>query len=299
MVGISNGGWYALSYKLGGARFMVWDTKENSSPAGVLPSNFPVNDWVNIVCVRNVEKDSLEIYINGSLLDKTLDKSVNEIANDGDLFIGAAPNWPDKHLRGAVDEIQMYNKALTAEEIKAISDGYGFPDILAPVLSNDSTLSDLQYNGTTVTGFSPTTLVYNVELPEGTTDLPKVTATTNDVKAKATVTDVTQLPGKATVLVEAEDGSDNTYEINFTVKVGINNLSFNRRSIFFDNQANELIISEPGKLDMIRIYDIQGKLIINATELNKTLSVNDLNNGIYFVKAIYSDNSVETLKIVK
>ena len=36
---------------------------------------------------------------------------------------------------------------------------------------------DLTSGGTTVTGFAPATLVYNVELPAGTTVVPTVTAT--------------------------------------------------------------------------------------------------------------------------
>ena len=83
--------------------------------------------------------------------------------------------------------------------------------------SSDATLADLKVNGTTVTGFNAETLVYNVELAAGTTAVPTVTATVNEEHAAAEVNAATGLPGSTTVLVTAEDGSNKTYTVNFTV----------------------------------------------------------------------------------
>jgi hypothetical protein len=84
----------------------------------------------------------------------------------------------------------------------------------------DATLSDLQVDMATVTGFSPNTENYPVELPIGTTVIPQITsATTTD--SNATVTTITQasaLPGDATVLVTAQDGTTTkTYTVSFSV----------------------------------------------------------------------------------
>ncbi len=83
--------------------------------------------------------------------------------------------------------------------------------------SNNAALSDLKVDGTTVTGFDPATLTYNVVLPYGTTTVPTVTYTLSDPKASAVQTDAGALPGATTVQVTAEDGSTQTYTINFTV----------------------------------------------------------------------------------
>lgn len=84
--------------------------------------------------------------------------------------------------------------------------------------SSDATLTDLKVNGTTVTGFAPDVLVYNVELPFGTTELPVVSATATDANAIVAINQATELPGQASVLVTAEDGiAENTYTLNFTV----------------------------------------------------------------------------------
>lgn len=213
MVGISNGGWYHLSYKNGAVRFMIWDSDKLSSPEGVMPSSFPDNDWVHIVCVRNVETDSLYVYLNGDLLDGEVDETVMDIANDGNLYIGAAPNWGNQ-LQGSVDELSIYNRVLTADEIASLSLYYGFEKL---VISSNKNLADLQVDGTTIDGFSPTQMSYDMQLPAGTTTVPTVTATPEDANASASVTDASGIPGTITITVTAEDGTSLNYTINFTI----------------------------------------------------------------------------------
>ncbi|MGB6267996.1 MAG: hypothetical protein WBF67_03220, partial [Olleya sp.] len=84
----------------------------------------------------------------------------------------------------------------------------------------DATLSDLQVDNVTIAGFSSNTETYAIDLPGGTTVVPQVTlATTTD--ANATVTTITQapaIPGDATVLVTAADGTTTkTYTVSFAI----------------------------------------------------------------------------------
>jgi hypothetical protein len=125
---VDNGGWYHLSFKAGAARFMVWDTKTLTSPDGVFPKYFPTNDWVHVVCVRNVEQDSLKVYLNGIELDACKDLTNGNISNDGDLYIGTVPNFKTD-CRGAIDEVKIFKGALTNEEIKDMAESYGFAPI--------------------------------------------------------------------------------------------------------------------------------------------------------------------------
>ena len=84
--------------------------------------------------------------------------------------------------------------------------------------STDAKLSDLLVNGTTVPGFSPTVYTYNVVYPYGTTALPIVTAISNFSGATKVITNISALPGAATVVVTAQDGTTTlTYIINFSV----------------------------------------------------------------------------------
>ncbi|MHB8660956.1 MAG: IPT/TIG domain-containing protein, partial [Minisyncoccota bacterium] len=85
-------------------------------------------------------------------------------------------------------------------------------------LSNDDTLMNMMVNGADVVAIVPSTFSYDVTLGAGTTQIPVVTVTTNDPNATAVVTQASALPGSATILVTAQDGTTKqTYTVNFTV----------------------------------------------------------------------------------
>ena len=88
----------------------------------------------------------------------------------------------------------------------------------AHVASNDVALGTLSVNGEAIT-IVPSQTVYAVELPMGTSDIPTVVATANDVNAKAcTVTQATAVDGSASIYIKAEDNNtEATYTINFSV----------------------------------------------------------------------------------
>ena len=86
-----------------------------------------------------------------------------------------------------------------------------------PGVSTDATLSDLQVDFATVSGFSPSTQTYTYTVPFGTTIIPQITsATTNNAAGVAVINQAATLPGSATVVVTAEDDSVIlTYTVNF------------------------------------------------------------------------------------
>ncbi len=84
---------------------------------------------------------------------------------------------------------------------------------------NDATLSDLQVDGETISGFSSSILTYTVGLAEGTTTAPQITtATPTQTNASASITQATSVPGDATVEVTAQDGTTKkTYTVSFAI----------------------------------------------------------------------------------
>lgn len=85
------------------------------------------------------------------------------------------------------------------------------------VAAADATLSNLTVNGTTITGFSPSTLSYTYSLPNGTTVVPTVAATATQATSNAVVTQASALPGTSSVLVTSQNGSTKTYTVNFVL----------------------------------------------------------------------------------
>lgn len=84
---------------------------------------------------------------------------------------------------------------------------------------SDANLSDLKVNGTTIAGFGPGVITYNVELPNGTTVIPQITsATTTDPAATRVITQATSLPGSATVVVTSQNSTvTKTYTVNYVL----------------------------------------------------------------------------------
>jgi len=85
-------------------------------------------------------------------------------------------------------------------------------------LEDNTSLSDLTIDGTTIAGFLPSKSTYDIELGEGTTVVPTVAATTNNTSATAVITAATSIPGTTTIVITAEDGTtNNTVSINFSL----------------------------------------------------------------------------------
>jgi tetratricopeptide (TPR) repeat protein len=79
----------------------------------------PVDDnvWHHIVGVYDGQK--LLLYMDGQL-DASKDASGEIIEGDGVLYIGENPEWPMCSFQGLIDDVAIYNHALSAEDIAAM-----------------------------------------------------------------------------------------------------------------------------------------------------------------------------------
>lgn len=93
--------------------------------------------------------------------------------------------------------------------------------------NTDATLNSIQIHGVELEGFNADQAEYQVELSEGTTDIPVVNAIANNESATVTITQATELPGTTTILVTAQDTEfTKEYTIDFTVPVsGFENIT--------------------------------------------------------------------------
>jgi hypothetical protein len=181
-------------------------------------------------------------------------------------------------------------------------------NFLVVAASTDATLSDLLINGTTVTDFSTGKEEYDVELPEGTTDVPVVSATATDENAEVQVSDAASLPGSTTVLVTAEDGvNSNTYTINFTVAdpvVSINNLSVSNTDFakIYPNPVKEFLNVEftTRSKRNIEIFNCFGQCVYSAQTTGNSIEI-DLKSlrlkGLVLVR-VNENNRVTSYKVI-
>ena len=157
--------------------------------------SYTVDTWYHIKIVHDLNTRTYDVYIDG--VNKASGVAMKS-GNDPDSLVVSSGNGSGSNII-YYDDVKVYS-------------GDESPN-------SDATLSDLAVDGTTVDGFDPGIMSYDVELPAGTTAVPTVTATVYDTgKAIAEVTSAESLPGTTTVLVTAEDGiTTKTYSINFTV----------------------------------------------------------------------------------
>ncbi len=86
-----------------------------------------------------------------------------------------------------------------------------------PAPGTDASLSDLQVEGMTISGFASGVTSYTYELPYGTTTVPTVTVTTTEAGATPVITPASGIPGDTTIVVTAQDGTTQlTYTVSFS-----------------------------------------------------------------------------------
>lgn len=86
-------------------------------------------------------------------------------------------------------------------------------------VASETSLSDLLVDGQTITGFSSNVLDYTVELTDGTTIVPTVTAMSEENTSSVVITPASAIPGTTTIEVTAEgEASKSTYSVAFKIE---------------------------------------------------------------------------------
>ncbi|MDD5473087.1 MAG: zinc-ribbon domain-containing protein [Candidatus Methanoperedens sp.] len=107
---ISGDGTSALVIGVGGSNYWIGGSSKS------------VNDgnWRFVAARRTA--NTIEVWVDG-VLDKSLPAASGRVDGAGEpLTIGAGKDWPEMQFTGAIDEIRIYNRALSPEEIKASYD---------------------------------------------------------------------------------------------------------------------------------------------------------------------------------
>ncbi|WP_167612183.1 cadherin-like beta sandwich domain-containing protein [Maribellus sediminis] len=157
-------------------------------------------------------------------------------------------------------------------------------------LSSDATLADLSIDGTTVDGFNPDTMSYDVLLPIGTESalVDAVVNNTNATVAGTGTVDMTSGSGSATIVVTAEDGSTtSTYNVNITVdtNTAIDDFKTSLIKVYPTISAKEFNVAfdgiQPGN---IKVYNMYGQVVLDINATSAIEKVNVSHAGMYFIR---------------
>lgn len=79
----------------------------------------PTTDWFHYVARTSKDLGKLEVYINGQLTDGVV-RTVDDIGGTKNRTLYIGKGYSTSFFNGLLDEIRIYNKALTPEEIQEI-----------------------------------------------------------------------------------------------------------------------------------------------------------------------------------
>jgi sucrose-6-phosphate hydrolase SacC (GH32 family) len=146
ILGLSKHG--RLSFKVGTGKNTVEIMESNNL--------IPVYKWSYITAVYNGSKGFIKLYLNGELISSSNVKSGQKIKLADEKLLIAKNNYPDlladvfylNMFDGAMDDLKIYNKALTDSEVEKIYNDYlKFNNGEIPKIDYDSlTLDPAEYN---------------------------------------------------------------------------------------------------------------------------------------------------------
>jgi len=104
-----------------------WTIKDGTNSSKIILGNAN-GKWHHCCFVRDVKDKKLYAYIDGKLTAETEDVTTSEINNKSDIFIGAGSSGAAEFYNGSMDEIAIYERALTKDEVRKCAKG-NLPDI--------------------------------------------------------------------------------------------------------------------------------------------------------------------------
>jgi hypothetical protein len=109
-------GFYLVAQPSSGICFDVWadsvDLCVDFAPA--------FDTWYHLAVAYDDSANAVAVYVDGTLLQEETLSGMLADTGDGALNIGESLLGPDEWSDGVIDELRLYNRALTAEEIAAI-----------------------------------------------------------------------------------------------------------------------------------------------------------------------------------
>ena len=114
----------------------------------------PLNQWGMFTMSYDIDTQSLTFYINGNYDHSEYVGSIG--SSDGPLEIGRLRQWSDASFNGLIDEIRLYNKALSSDEVSALYSAEAPPPDLTPPTVTSFSVSTPTYTDVSITSFTAT-----------------------------------------------------------------------------------------------------------------------------------------------
>ena len=114
---LGTGKWIGIQYKAGQRFTFAIDDDVTKTDLNITnPGLYFDGEWHHLVCMRDVSADKLKVYIDGVKIQEITDNT-GDISEQAEFVIGNCNYNFDTPLPGYMDELEVYNSALTDAEV--------------------------------------------------------------------------------------------------------------------------------------------------------------------------------------
>ena len=289
-----------------GSHVLSTQSFPNAGPQNYASSTFNIQNsiWYNYVATYDDLTDSLKYYLNGNLI--FTEYLPLEIQNNSyDMYIGALGSNPTYFWDGVIDDIGIWNRALTQQEITALYNGCQLSINTQPINQTITVNNNAQF--ALSSSDLNATYQWQTDLGVGFQNLSSVGQYSGANNDTLTVSYVTfgnnNQPFRCIINSGSCSDTSNVAVLAVNNNVGINEISNNNLFAIYPNPANA-IINVKSDAQLIRksyfIFDNLGKTILTGkiTSENMSIDINNLSEGNYLI-GIDDNSKKQSFKVIK
>jgi hypothetical protein len=233
-----------------------------------------INQWIMLTITKT--SNNYNYYING-VLDKIADASLSPIAQQFCSMTFASVNENTENMTGSLDDIGIWNRALTADEVLSLYNGCNVASLTVSgnVTPTQFTQETYTYPNTVGSTYNWTVTNGVIVSGQGTNSIDVMWANTGIGSVSIVETNASNCTGDVV-----------TYDV---VIIPTDVEEFSTAITLFPNPATtEINLQTTTELigsDLI-IFDALGKVVLRDKILstNQNISVNNLSNGNYIMR---------------
>lgn len=266
-----------------------WGNNNAVSSASIMDDGLPHH------LVATLTYDSIALFIDGLFAGSDMIERDNLISNLSDsLAYLCKAGYNDPTYLGQVLELNIYAGEMDAQTISNRAYDYPLEDG-----TEDATLSDLVVGDTTIMGFASTTMMYVDTVDSDVAPTVSADAKMAGLGATATVTQATGVPGTATVVVTAADGTTQyTYTIEFIKPTAVKDVTPDFMDVYPTISDDVFTVSTDGKAAVASVYDLNGKMVMQKSSKASNIIIDIEAAGMYILK-VEADGQVGSFKVFK
>jgi len=137
---VSKSSWeYTLMQSSEGIRFVYWDTGGSHALEISTPSGLKIGRWSYVVLSYNGSSHKAKLYLDGIQKSAALGTGKDHQDRTAVTRIGRGYVWGDGYFNGLIDEVRIYENALTSAQVRQLyAEGAGERGLLAEEFRNKS-----------------------------------------------------------------------------------------------------------------------------------------------------------------